>query len=98
MMNSPTYPQYFGSPSAGLEFIVESDDDLAEHAAWMAAHSDAFHIRWKDGIPIDDEKALKEAAIKAIVGDWVANNVEVETVDGKMMFRIVPPCETSSPA
>lgn len=96
-MSAPVYPQYFGSPSAQLEFIVESDADLAEHAAFMAAHQDAFHIRWKDGVPLNDEKALKEASVKAIVGDWLDHHVEVKTVDGQTMFRLRDdPCATSS--
>jgi hypothetical protein len=88
-MESP-YPQYFASPSAEQEFIVESEAEgkSEEFFNWMSSHTDAIWLRWKDGVPVDDEQALRAASVNAIVGDWVNRNVGMQEVNGQRMFRL----------
>ena len=89
-MSSELYPQYYASLVAEQEFVVESPEEFAstEFREWMSSHPDAIWLRWKDGIPVGDENALKEASINAIVSDWIARNVEVREDSGQTMFRI----------
>lgn len=84
------YPQYYASPSAMQEYVLETEleGSSPEYFEWMQAHPDAIWLRWKDGVPVDDEEALKAASLNAIVGDWVSRNVEMNTENGKAMFRL----------
>lgn len=83
------YPQYYASPSAKQEFVCEAEGESnsPEFREWMQAHPDLIWLRWKDGVPLNDERALRDASINAIIGDWVQRNIEVKTEGGTVMFR-----------